>query len=155
VESTIVDVRNPDKPVLLRYGPIALKTIQENLKAPLTVQLKGSTERSAQTAPGMLSKHYSPRARVHLLDNASHADKSSYCGKKTAFVYLHKAKIQARDSATFWLTEDGCLKTAARNLFALLQSLDASKYSDIVVELAEDRDLGLAINDRLKRAAAE
>ncbi|NCG08194.1 MAG: threonylcarbamoyl-AMP synthase [Verrucomicrobia bacterium] len=154
VESTIIDVRNPDKPILLRYGPIALETIQENLQAPLAIQLNGSTDKNAQTAPGMLSKHYSPRARVHLLENGSNPDKEFYCGKKTAFVYLHKAKIEALDSQTFWLTEDGKLETAAHNLFALLQSLDAENYTDIVVELAEDRDVGLAINDRLKRAAA-
>lgn len=155
VESTIIDVRDPDKPVLLRYGPIALDDIQGNLKAPLGIQLKESTETGAQTAPGMLSKHYSPYARVHLFENGSNPDKPTFCGKKTAFVHLQKATIKTLDAKTFWLTEDGCLETAARNLFALLQSLDAENYTDIVIELAEDRDLGLAINDRLKRAAAQ
>ena len=154
VESTIIDVRDPDRPALLRYGPIALERIQGYLKAPLTLQLKGSSETSAQTAPGMLSKHYSPHARVHLFVNGSNPDKAVCSGKKIAFVHLQKASIRTLDAKTFWLTEDGCLETAARNLFALFQTLDAKCFTDIVVELAEDRGMGLAINDRLKRAAA-
>ena len=47
------------------------------------------------------------------------------------------------------------METAARNLFALMQTLDAQSYHSLVFELAEEKGIGLAFNDRLKRAAAK
>lgn len=155
VESTIIDVRNPNNPVLLRYGPLDPNAIEKQLPCPLQIQLKGGGEEHAQTAPGMLSKHYSPHTKVHLVDKGSTFNSTNTADKRFAHIFLKKPNPIPEHPDCFWLTEDGCMETAARNLFALMQILDAQAYDSLVFELAEEKGIGLAFNDRLKRAAAK
>ena len=54
----------------------------------------------------------------------------------------------------FWLDASGRLPGVARGLFAMLRRLDARGFARIHAELAPERGLGRAINDRLRRAAA-
>lgn len=155
VESTIIDVRNPNAPALLRYGPLDPAAIEKELQRPLQIQQKGRGEEKAQTAPGMLSKHYSPHAEVHLIEKGTTYDNAKLAGRRFAHVFLEKPNPMPEHPDCFWLTEDGCMETAARNLFALMQTLDAQAYRCLVFELAEETGIGLAFNDRLKRAAAK
>ena len=155
VESTIIDARNAEKPTLLRYGPIDPKTLENQLNCSLLVQLSNCNEKRAQTAPGMLGKHYSPKAQVHLVNRGALVIPSNTTSKSQAYVSIKKSQKLINHSNYFWLTEDGCMKTAAHNLFALLQKLDLQQYHDIAIELAENHGIGLAINDRLKRAATK
>ena len=155
LESTIIDVRNPEKPLLLRHGPIPKHEIEKHLQRSVETRLKGCDEQVAQTAPGMLSKHYSPHARVHLIKNGEVLNNPKVHGKRFAQIYLKQPERLPDNSDCFWLTEDGCMKTAAHHLFALMQKLDAQEYSDIAIEMAEDMGIGFAYNDRIKRAAAK
>jgi L-threonylcarbamoyladenylate synthase len=52
------------------------------------------------------------------------------------------------------LSPTGDLQEAAANLFAMLRKLDDPKYRGIAVMPVPETDLGRAINDRLRRAAA-
>ena len=155
VESTIIDLRNPDTPALLRYGPLDPTAIEKQLQRPLRLQLKGRGKEHAQTAPGMLSKHYSPHAEVHLVEKGSAFNKAKLAGRRFAHIFLEKPNPMLDHPDCFWLTEDGCMETAARNLFALMQTLDAQSYPNLVFEFAEEKGIGLAFNDRLRRAAAK
>ena len=64
VESTIVDLRNPDAPKILRPGPLTA----EQLGMP-SVELKQGSNESAQVAPGMLTQHYSPNTPITLFEH--------------------------------------------------------------------------------------
>jgi L-threonylcarbamoyladenylate synthase len=64
-----------------------------------------------------------------------------------------RANWRAND-ATFYLSESGDPAEAAAALFALLRQLDAKSYSLIIAELADESGVGVALNDRLRRAAA-
>ena len=57
--------------------------------------------------------------------------------------------------ATLNLSESGDLTEAAANLFAFLHALDRPEFTGIAVAPIPDQGLGRAINDRLRRAAAE
>ena len=55
----------------------------------------------------------------------------------------------------FWLSESGELGEVARNLFSLMQQLDGKGFNQLYIERPESRGIGIALNDRLKRAVRE
>ncbi|WP_256619502.1 L-threonylcarbamoyladenylate synthase [Parvularcula maris] len=134
VESTIVSLTN-SRPTLLRPGAIPAEKIEAALGHPLLAP-GGGIE-----APGMMTSHYAPTARVRL--NAKEAQENE--------VLLG---FGGTPEATLDLSPDGDLSEAAANLFAYLRRLDALGRP-IAVAPIPDKGLGRAINDRLRRAAAE
>ncbi|MBR1945221.1 MAG: translation factor Sua5, partial [Alphaproteobacteria bacterium] len=89
---------------------------------------------------GQMLSHYAPRLPVRL--NALEPEKGE------AFLAFGKT-----EKATLNLSPSGDLKEAASHLFAYMRLLDDPKYKGIAVMPIPTFGLGLAINDRLKRAA--
>jgi L-threonylcarbamoyladenylate synthase len=152
VESTIVDLRDPKKPRLLRPGAITRQQLERVLKRKVPpARRSGATKRNsaAQLAPGLLTRHYSPRTRVELHAKmpalTAHADE--------AWLFVAKPPLPPAKNI-FWLDARGDLRGAARKLFALLRRLDDGHFTLIHAELARGEGLADAINDRLRRAAA-
>ena len=78
-------------------------------------------------------------------------------GDKRATVYQARPAMEETEripNDRFWLSESGDPSDVARSLFDLIQRLDSEDYSEIQVEMARDEGLGVAINDRLRRAAS-
>jgi L-threonylcarbamoyladenylate synthase len=75
--------------------------------------------------------------------------------KSEAVLYNTKPAVGKLADNTFWLSESGDLTEIAHNLFMLIQKLDMRGYTQLHVEQAEDVDIGIAVNDRLIRAAAK
>ncbi len=138
LESTVVDLSTPVAR-LLRPGGIAREAI-EALIGPLAGA--GATI----NAPGMLASHYAPRARLRL-DAASATAGEAYLG----FGPLPRLPAGV-PALTLSATRDA--QEAARNLFAFLQTLDRPHVRLIAVAPIPAKGLGLAIRDRLARAAA-
>jgi L-threonylcarbamoyladenylate synthase len=134
VESTIVGF--DPIPVLLRPGGLPEEAIAEALGAPLATR----AEDAAITAPGQLSSHYAPAARVRL--NAA----SVRPGERL----LGFADV----GGDMNLSPSGDLVEAAANLFGMFHALDAEGDAPIAVAPIPEKGLGRAINDRLRRAAA-
>jgi len=154
LESTIVDLRDAKNPRLLRPGAIT----REQLAAALRHEVKppprsrAHAPASAALAPGMLARHYSPRTPLRL-----HARLRAAGGPSDeAFVFLRRpTSAIARKKNVFWLDERGELRGVARRLFATLRRVDAMRFRKIHAELASGGGLADAINDRLRRAAAQ
>ena len=151
VESTILDLSSPGVARLLRPGPIPREALEAALGAPVETVARAAPADQAQLAPGMLERHYSPRTPIRLFAR----------GAEPVIPPAHAALLlQARRPAatpgaeTFLLSESGDPAEAARALFALLRKLDRRGFEVIVAELAEETGVGVALNDRLRRAAA-
>ena len=153
LESTIIDLRNPEAPVILRHGPITEAQINEILDVPVTSHIDAANDDTAQSAPGLLTKHYSPKAKVTLLPHAEVMTEAPTA--TTALVCNQKPAWHTDQPNIFWLSESGDLSEIAHNLFELIQRLDQQDYKQLWIELAGEADLGQAINDRLRRAAAK
>ena len=138
VESTIVACLG--EPTLLRPGGLPREEIERVLGQPLAISAIAD---DAPLAPGMLSSHYAPKARLRLDAEASGPDE----------VLLAFGPAPAA-SVTLNLSPRGDLIEAAANLFSHLRALDASGAKRIAVMKVPHEGLGEAINDRLKRAAA-
>ena len=131
LESTIIGLA--DAPQLLRAGGVTQSEVENVLGQPLRSASSGKI-----TAPGQLTSHYAPQAAVRL--NATAARQGE--------VLLGFGDIEG----TLNLSPAGLLTEAAANLFDMLHQLDARVQPIAVAPIPED-GLGVAINDRLRRAA--
>ena len=159
VESTILDLRDPLHPAILRPGAIERRAIERVLRVPVAAFVaKPQPASTAAIAPGMLTRHFSPRTPVELSAQLDLATALS-ARPGEAFLFLRRPAKFAKTSAPkniFWLTKNGDLHAAAKALFASLRALDAGRWTKIHAERApSDNALALAINDRLTRAAAK
>lgn len=156
VESTIVDLRNPEKPRLLRPGAISRAAIARVLGRAVPVRgiRAHSVERGevGQLAPGQLVRHYSPHTPIVLHRRLSLAA-AAKAPPDEAWLFLRKP-LKSNKPSVFWLDRTGDSRGAARRLFGLLQRLDTGPWRLIHAELARGGELAEAINDRLRRAAA-
>jgi L-threonylcarbamoyladenylate synthase len=153
LESTIVDVRDPAHPVLLRPGAITAAMLSRVLgvkvKRP-AAQAAASASRKGQLAPGMLLQHYSPHTPVTLYERID------FTPAPGEAALLLRARPRGRShSRIFCLSPSGNLAQMAKRLFAQLRTLDHGGYRHIHVELARGHGIAEAINDRLRRAAAK
>jgi L-threonylcarbamoyladenylate synthase len=141
VESTIVSCL--DEPTLLRPGGLPRAEIERVLGRPLAVS-RAPADEDAPLAPGMLSSHYAPKARMRL--NAASAEEGE------ALLAFGPAPSHIKSMLN--LSPSGNLIEATANLFSHLRALDASGARNIAVMKIPHEGLGEAINDRLARAAA-
>jgi L-threonylcarbamoyladenylate synthase len=145
VESTIVACLG-GAPRLLRPGGVPREAIEDLIG----VKLEGGQEGGkSPLAPGMLASHYAPRARVRL--NAT-----GFQQGEAALLFGGQAPEGAEGAqVALNLSKNGSLVEAAAHLFSYLRQLDASGAATIAVSPIPETGLGEAINDRLRRAAAE
>lgn len=154
VESTIVDLRDPRRPAILRPGAITAEQIARVLgRRVRTTQRAAPAEKArGQLAPGLLARHYSPRTPLELHREIPPGIWRSGPARE-AFILQRRPRGTA-PRGVVWLDATGRLPGVARRLFATLRRLDAQGFARIHAELAPERGLGRAINDRLRRAAA-
>jgi L-threonylcarbamoyladenylate synthase len=128
-----------DKVSILRPGGITIERLEKVLHRKLKLKKPLKNVKS----PGQLGFHYSPGVPVRL--NAKYPKKSE------AFLqFLGKAKNK---NNYFSLTKNGNMREAAKNLFSILRLIKKKGYSSIAVSKIPNQGLGLAINDRLKKAS--
>jgi L-threonylcarbamoyladenylate synthase len=132
VESTIVDFSS-GAPVILRPGGVPREELEESLKQSIPLRAGGPVRTS-----GQLESHYAPRARVVIVESgkgAARADEFRAEGKRV--VLLSESDVAAQD------------------LYASLRRADDSGADVIVVPLPVETGLGLAVADRLRKAAGK
>lgn len=149
IESTVLDLRNPKLPKILRPGPICAQQIEDILgikvKSP-DISLSGGS----QTSPGQLTKHYSPKTEIVIIEHG----KNNVPRRTGEAVVINKRPENTQQEHLYWLSEGGDLDEIGRNLFDLIQKLDNQIYRKLLVEAVPNKGIGIAINDRLRRAAA-
>jgi L-threonylcarbamoyladenylate synthase len=131
VESTIVDFSS-GTPVILRPGGLTRERLEKVLGRSVPVAAAGEVR-----VPGQLESHYAPHARVVIVapgETQKRADELRSKGRRVVVL--------------------GEKEVAAHELYASLRNADDSGAEVIVVPLPEDTGLGLAVADRLRKAAA-
>lgn len=140
VESTIVQVHD-DTLTLLRPGSICPTQLAQI--SGLDVRPPKGGKDVTPLAPGMMASHYAPKAQLRLNVTKPTADEA-YLG----FGPYHREGLTSRN-----LSSSGDLAEAAHNLFAFLHQFDKT-HDQIAIAPIPTTGPGLAINDRLARAAA-
>lgn len=137
LESTIIAPGDAGA-VLLRAGALARSDIEL-----LTGPLRSPEHAAGVVAPGMLRRHYAPRARLRL----------GATSPREGEAFLAFGAPPEGVSPSLNLSIRGDLAEAASNLFAMLRVLESS-HDSIAVAPIPEVGLGEAINDRLRRGAA-
>lgn len=140
IESTVVALDGP-VPRLLRPGAIAVEEIARTLGLPVAAANAAPTLQS----PGQMASHYAPRAQVRLNVRKAATNEGALT---FGAIDMGAARM------TIDLSPRGDLDEAAASLYASLRILDESGVTSIVVAPIPEHGLGVAINDRLRRAAA-
>ena len=180
VESTVLDLCR-ERPCILRPGGLPREAIEALIGtvegSPENGGNAGQENPEAMASPGMLKSHYAPRTPLTVFsygktialpdsvtgentDSENAGSGSDVGGKTIAFLFFDGA---SRDNwqagkthinpQTKTLSERGDLQEAAVNLFKYLHEMDIPGTARIFAQLAPEQGLGIAINDRLRRAA--
>jgi L-threonylcarbamoyladenylate synthase len=156
LESTILDLRDPMRPRLLRPGAISRKALIRAMGRPVAWSgHRTASSEAPQVAPGSLLRHYSPLTPL-VLHRRLTITRAARGTLDEAWLFIRKPYGGLAQNI-FWLDAQGDLPRAARRLFAQLRELDGAGYTRIHVETAPPGSGGpaIAINDRLRRAAAK
>jgi L-threonylcarbamoyladenylate synthase len=151
LESTVVDMSGA-VPVLLRPGAVTLEDLKMHV-GEVTVELEAKGE--APRSPGQLLRHYAPKTPLRLRAVDVKPGEALLAFGSIRFMGLQGGG-SAKDmppGARMNLSENADLTEAAANLFSMLHQLDARGFKGIAVMDIPETGLGLAINDRLRRAA--
>ena len=164
LESTVVDA-TAERCVVYRPGVITLEQIRAVCPSAVAFEeavSDSAVEPSTLPSPGMGIRHYAPRARLVLVDGADPGQMERFAAEARAaeqagetlglmlpeaFAYEGAGAMVYRWGA--WANEE----ELAQRLFAGLRWLDAAGATVIVCPLPEARGIGVAMRDRLKKAA--
>jgi L-threonylcarbamoyladenylate synthase len=149
LESTVVDLSG-EETYILRHGAITREDIE-------TAGVSVSDDAGEDIkSPGQLLKHYAPNTPVRLNAIDLNPGEALLAFGSTKFIGIKGggAASDLPDTAIRNLSENQDLYQAASNLFAMLRELDRPEHSAIAVMNIPETGIGIAINDRLKRAAS-
>ena len=153
LESTVLDIsRRP--PVILRPGAIT----PEELEPLIGEVIIGTGGKALRRSPGTSYRHYSPRARVTLVEEANPeamtrlVEQRTRKGSKVGVVAHHAPSPQNNRVVVRLMPQE--LKAYARQMFAIMRELDELGVDEIIIEKVEEKGMGVAIMDRLRRAAS-
>ncbi|MDR2737370.1 MAG: threonylcarbamoyl-AMP synthase [Puniceicoccales bacterium] len=155
LESTILDLAH-EFPKILRPGAVTAAEISSILGEEV-IGGEDSIVSAVPNAPGQLKQHYCTHTQLILFANGERRLELSPNGK-VAVIFNGKPLNFAPSGEgvdVFWLSDVGELDVMAKNLFATLQTIDGRNYDKIFCERPIRSGIGVAIDDRLLRAAAK
>ena len=139
IESTVIDLTS--KPKILRPGIIGSSKIEKILK----LKIKDNVKNIKIKSPGMQKKHYSPG--IPMTINQLKSD------NKSAYIYLGRRFKNKKNY--FSLSENSNLNEAAANLYKTFRLIKKLGFKKIQIAKIPFKGSGVAINDRIKRAASQ
>ena len=137
IESTIINLTK--KPVILRLGSLDILKIKKTLGFKINININPKKK----VSPGQSRLHYSPGIPLKMNVKKSKND--------VAFILIKERKIKLNNH--YYLSTNGNLNEAAKNLYSCLRKIKNNGYKSIAVEKIPDKGLGQVINDRLNRAS--
>ncbi|MDD3420969.1 MAG: L-threonylcarbamoyladenylate synthase [Methanocellales archaeon] len=159
VESTVLDLTT-SKPKILRPGGITAEELVDLLGAIDVAGIKMELE--VAPSPGMKHKHYAPNSDMIVVEGEDFdiltrkvqelADEHRQGGKRVGIMATSESPRYDADIVKV-VGSRADLRTVARNLFEILRGFDEAKVDMIIAEGVETKGIGLAIMDRLERAA--
>lgn len=161
LESTILDLTKTP-PVVLRPGGLTLETLREIIPDVQVLSKHLRADEAGIEAPGMLYKHYSPRARLLLflgggerviLAMRTRAKQLLADNKKIGILAVNDEQSEFDGLAAHFFLLGSTLPDISHNLFIGMRELDRLGVDVILVRGLDQSGLGAALWDRLLRAA--
>ena len=157
VESTVITLAT-EVPMLLRPGGITPEQI-ESVIGPIEINpavLEELPEGEVAASPGMKYKHYSPEAQVYIIKGSFPSFRCfvETVGDEGDYALCFDGEEQSLNINAISYGGENCPEEQAHNLFALLRELDSKGAKRIFVRRPDPHGVGLAVYNRLIRAAA-
>ena len=157
VESTILDL-TCEPPRLLRPGGLPLEDLERlighiDVDKAVTTPLK---EGEQPKAPGMKYRHYAPKAPVTVFTGAPDASAREIqrrVGPTSGVICFDEYAHLFQEQEVHTLGPSGDKLAQAQRVFDALRTFDNSSVTEIYAQCPDNRGLGLAIGNRLKKAA--
>jgi L-threonylcarbamoyladenylate synthase len=148
IESTIVDVSSGVARIL-RPGAVTREQLEAIVGGPVP-----TAGEEGPRAPGALASHYAPRARIHAVSAEGAAERAAELARSHGRVAVLAPPSLAIDGDAITRIEVSAdPEERARGLYASLRAVDAGGFDHAVVVLPDESGLGVAIADRLRKAA--
>ncbi len=154
VESTVLDI-STQPATILRPGAVTI----EQLEPIIGEVVLGREGQLQKRSPGTRYRHYSPKAGVILVEEknkeiaAQLIEQYTVVGEKVGIITHHPYFYQSNKKVIVKVMPPD-LGEYAKQMFAALRELDEAGVDEIIVEEVEERGIGIAIMDRLRRAAS-
>lgn len=160
VESTVIDL-TAAPPLILRPGGVTREQI-ERVIGPVA-EGDGGQSSGAPRSPGLKYRHYAPRARAIVVNGRPERVAEAVLRAaeqrpgRVAFLLTDEtiAALRRRVPHVFGLGSKSAPEEAARRLYHGLRAMDRSGIDAIVIEGYDEKGIGRALMDRMRRAAAE
>jgi L-threonylcarbamoyladenylate synthase len=153
VESTVLDMTS-EPPVILRPGWVTREQLRDTIGRVDVV----ATAEELKRSPGTRHRHYSPRARVVLVEGASTESVEQLCKdflQEGSVGFIGHSRVSIDNSKFGAILVDNTADEYARSIYSALRELDERGVNVIVVEGISEEGEGAAVMDRLRRAASE
>lgn len=169
VESTVVDVTGP-VPVVLRPGGVSVEELERHVgRVALDPAVEGKPLAGPARSPGMKYRHYAPKAPALLLEGTPEAvarrvvelaQEAAGRGERVGAVVMAEEGqlLEGRlpeGSVVRILGSRQDPREAARRLYQALRDMDRLGVHQVLLSAPEPRGLGLAVRDRMRRAAGQ
>ena len=161
LESTIVKIESGNKLILLRPGVITEDDIASVTPVTLASAItEALAENEVAESPGMKYRHYAPKAPLELLDGdiEKAAEYIKGCGGRVGVICytddVERFRKLLPRTTLFALGARSDEEEQARQLFFILREADKKNYDKIYAPLPDKRGIGLALYNRMIRAAA-
>jgi L-threonylcarbamoyladenylate synthase len=164
VESTVLDLTSK-VPTVLRPGPVTVEELRKILgevEVHPVAKAEAPTEAVVAQAPGMKYRHYAPRAEVVVVEGPIRyvaskiqelAEKYGREGKKVGIMATKETARKYRTDVVKVVGPRGNPVAVAKNLFRVLREFDDEAVDVVLAEGLETAGIGLAIMNRLRKAA--
>ncbi|GAC1646853.1 MAG: L-threonylcarbamoyladenylate synthase [Ktedonobacteraceae bacterium] len=163
VESTVLDLCSPI-PTILRPGGVSLEALQHILPEVVYRKPNHNGQHEAQSAPGQLSTHYAPSVPTFLFEGSAKAmyqamlsevQQRQAQGERVGVLIADEdiATFAVSGARIYTLGSATAPEQIAARLFAGLRTLEEAGVQSILCRSFTERGLGLAIRDRLHKAA--
>lgn len=151
IESTVLDVTS-DPPMILRPGWITQEMLSEAI-GPVEPE---ASDEQLRRSPGTRHRHYSPRARVILIEHGSRDFIEQVCKEHLsagAVGFIGHTPVAINDPSFFSIRLGARADEYAHSIYAALRDVDKKNPRVIIVEGISEAGEGAAVMDRLHRAA--
>jgi L-threonylcarbamoyladenylate synthase len=164
VESTVLDLTT-EPPAVLRPGPITVEELQRvvgGVEVHPIARAEVPVEVAIARSPGMKYRHYAPAAEVVVVEGPLEgvikkaqelADARRILGEKVGIMATEETAPKYRADVVKVVGSRLDPRTVAKNLFRVLRELDEEGVKFVVAEGLEPTGIGLAVMNRLRKAA--
>ncbi|KAB2879217.1 threonylcarbamoyl-AMP synthase [bacterium] len=157
LESTVIDLTKK-VPVILRPGKITQNEIRKIIgNVTLHPTVRSNRKIVSVTSPGMKYRHYAPKAKLKIIRGNTEAVEKKVrsivhrsAAKNIAVLVTDRNRIFRNVSNVFI---GSSAQQIAKNLFRVLRRMDDKKIELILIESLPEDGFGLAVMNRLKKAA--